>query len=248
MCRQLHSLALVCLLLIISACKTVTYHADTEVQYLETNSFYPADKNIEKLIAPYSAQLSDKMDVSLGQLEEDLVKDRPNSNLGNWFTDTLLEEANGMFFKACDIAMQNYGGLRVPSLGKGELTVRDIYELMPFDNTVVAIDIPGTVLQQLLDQNAQSNGWPISHTLNYKIKHRKATEVTIHGEPIDNNKIYRLVVPDYVANGGDASGILKSYPQEDSGVFVRDAIIEHLLQLQAENKAIEVDNSKRIFR
>ncbi len=235
-------------MLILAACKTVTYHADTDVQYIETNSFYPADKKIEALIAPYSEQLSEKMDVSLGQLTEELVKDRPNSNLGNWFTDILLEEANGMFFKASDISIQNYGGLRVPSLAKGELTVRDIYELMPFDNTLVTVDIPGAVLQQLLDQNAQSNGWPISHTLNYKIKGRKAVDITIHGKPMNKEKIYRLAIPDYVANGGDSSEILKTYPQEDSGVFIRDILIEHLLQLKAENKPIKVDNSKRIFK
>jgi len=233
-------------ILSLSSCKTVTYLADTEVQYLDTNSFYPKDKAIADMIAPYSDQMSEKMDVVLGQLSEDLVKSRPNSNLGNWFADVLLTEANAMFYKPSDIAIQNYGGLRVPIISKGDLTVGKIYELMPFDNTLVAVDVPGKVIQELMTHIAQRGGWPVSHSLSFKEVNDVATEIMVHGLPLDLEKEYRLAIPDYIANGGDSAEFLKAFPQEESGVFIRDVIIEHLLGLKEKGLPITIDNSKRI--
>jgi len=228
------------------SCKTVTHHAGTRVNYLNTDSYYPADKKVEELIAPYKAEMSEEMDAVIGNLGEDLHKTRPNSNLGNWFTDILYEEANKMFYKEVDFAMQNYGGLRIPILSKGELTKGKIYELMPFDNTLVVLDIDGKTVQKLADHIAARGGWPISKNFSFAIKNDKAVNVTMKGEAIDPAKIYRLAIPDYIADGGDSSEFLKSFPKEESGVFIREVLIVHLENLKDAGKDIIIDNSKRI--
>ncbi len=234
------------IILIVSSCKTVTHLADTNVNYLSTNSFYPTDKKLEKMIAPYKNELSAEMDKIIGTLDQNLEKTRPNSNLGNWFTDILLTEANKMFFKEVDIALQNYGGFRIPVVNKGPLKKGTIYELMPFDNHLVVVELDGHTMKELVDHMAESNGWPISRNLEFTISNRKATDILIKGKALDLNKTYRVALPDYVATGSGAAKFLSRFELEDSGVFIRDVVIAHLEGLQEENKEITIDNSERI--
>jgi len=241
------ALKVLLLVLIVTSYSCKTYHlADTEVTNINTPDTYPQDERIAQLIAPYSAEMAVEMDVVIGELGEDLVKARPNSNLGNWFCDVLYVEANGMFFDEVDLALQNYGGLRIPSMAKGPVTVGKIYELMPFDNMLVAMTIEGKVMKELLDEIAASGGWPISHTLSFSIVDGQAEDIIIKGEAFDIKKSYRIAIPDYVANGGDSASILKDIPQENSGVFIRDIVVSHLEYLQEEALPIIIDNTKRI--
>ncbi len=243
--KNLWLLLSLALLISTSACKT--YHlTDTEVTNLDTPDSYPEDEQIAQLIEPYRKEMEVEMNVVIGTLEEDLVKAKPNSNLGNWFCDILYDEANKMFFNEVDFTLQNYGGLRVPSISKGQLTVGKIYELMPFDNMLVAMDVEGKVLKQLLDGIARYGGWPISNNLTFTIVANRAEEILIKGEPFDISKTYRMAIPDYVANGGDSAEYLSEIPQENSGVFIRDIIVAHLESLQEEKQPITVDNSIRI--
>jgi len=200
---------ILCLVLLtLGSCQRVTHIADTDVDYLRTDNEAPADKRIAQLIQPYQEKLSAEMDEVLGYLPMDLHKKRPNSKLGNWFTDILYEEAN--------------------------------------DNTLVAVDLDGPGVKQLADHIAAKNGWPISQNFNFKIVDDRAEDITIQGQPLDLKKSYRMAVPDYVANGGDASSFLKQYPQEDSGVYIRDVLIEHQRKLIEQEREIIIDTANRI--
>jgi len=234
------------LLYIAASCKTVQHHASTDVKYIETGEVTGEDADMLEMIKPFREKMSQEMDIVIGDLPETLYKNRPNSNLGNWFADVLLYEADQMFFKEVDLALQNYGGLRVKSVAAGPLTKGEIYELMPFDNTLVVLEMRGDTLEILIQAIDDKGGWPMSHTLSYKSTSTGAKDIKIKGEPLDKNKSYRVVLPDYVANGGDQADFLKDIPQEDSGVYIRDIIISHLEVLQEEGKAIIIDNAKRV--
>lgn len=246
MYRFLYLLVWSALLLSILSCK-VQHLASTEVEYIQTTDYTAIDASIDSLIAPYREEMSAEMDEVLGTLPETLIKSRPNSNMGNWFCDVLLTEANSMFFNEVDITMQNYGGLRLPSLAEGPLTKGEVYELMPFDNTLVVIEVKGSLLRELVNAINDKGGWPISKTLSYK-QGSKASEIKVHGKDLDDQAIYRLGIPDYVANGGDQAHFLKHIPQEESGVYIRDIIISHLEDLRENKSPIIIDNEPRVLR
>lgn len=245
--QGLHCLIVVLSLFVIG-CKSVQHHVSTEAQNLRTEQSYTEDPSIEAMIKPFREQMAEEMDVVLGELTEELVKTRPNSNLGNWFTDILYEEANKMFFNEVDFAIQNYGGLRVSSLPAGPVTVGKIYELMPFENTLVVLDMEGKVLHRLLNSIAEKNGWPISKNLSFRMEEGHAMDIMIKGEEFDLSKTYRVAMPDYIADGGDQSDFLKHLPKEESGVFIKEIIIAHLEELQELEKPIIIDSEKRIFK
>jgi len=236
------------LVLALASCKTARYVVSTNVENLQTVSTYDEDTRIAALIEPYREQMAEQMDVVMGELPEELIKSRPNSNLGNWFADILYEEANKMFFKEVDFAIQNYGGLRVSSLPKGPVTIGKIYELMPFDNTLVVLDMDGPVLQRLLDAIAEKNGWPISKNLSFRMAADKATDIMIKGEAFDLNKTYRVAMPDYIADGGDQSDFLKAITKEESGLFIKDIIIGHLEEKLENQSPVVIDSGMRIFK
>ncbi len=229
-------------------CKSVQHLSSVQTQNIRTDQTIPKDASIESIIKPYRTEMAAEMDEVLGHLEEDLVKGRPNSNMGNWFCDILYDEANKMFFEEVDFALQNYGGLRLSSLPKGPLTKGEIFQLMPFDNTLVVLVMEGKVMKRLLDALASKGGWPISKGLSFKISGDKATDIMIQDKPFDINSSYRVAVPDYVANGGDQASFLKTLPQEESGVFIREILIAHLGDLKEAGLPITIDSRQRITK
>lgn len=239
---------LVALILLASCSRsTYTYVSDIDTDYLRVNKYSAQeDDKIKEMIAPYKQQLDAEMNVVIGEIASEIVKSKPNGTLGNWFADLLQDIANIEYEGFVDFAVQNYGGLRVPSVAAGDLTVGDIYEIMPFDNKLVLLTLDGKTTQQLLDRIAAYGGWPVSSNLSMHIQDDKAIDIMIKDEPFDPNKSYRVALPDYTANGGDRCYFLKGIPQQDNGKLIRDLIIEYLKNNRS-TEPMEAPTTKRII-
>jgi len=235
-------------LIFLSSCTSSKQHiADTDISYIRANEEIKiGSKAIDDMISPYRAQMEDEMNIQLGELPETIKKGKLNSNMGNWFCDALLVMSNKYSQHPVDFAVQNYGGLRVPSISKGPITKRHIFELMPFDNKLVILKLNAKTVQMMADNMADSGGSPVSLGLSFTIKDGKAYDVKVNNKPIDDNSTYRVGLPDYVANGGDDSWFLKEIPQYDTGVYIREVMIEYLLDLKAAGHSIKIDKTKRI--
>lgn len=194
---------------------------------IETGSSAVAAQ-VAATINPYQQQLSEIMSEVLAQVPETMVRDRPEGTLGNWVAD-LLQEAAVALFPEVDVAfsVQNAGGIRVREIAAGPLEVREIYELMPFDNQLVLVEANGFVVNEFIQHMAGGGGWPVSKELNYVIVDDTATNITIGGVPLELNRNYYFALPDYVANGGSSSSMLKDRPQTDSGKMIRDLLIDY---------------------
>lgn len=236
------------LALSVLSCSKQTYTADIDTSYYRINKKNKSDQDLDKLISPYKAQLDAKMNEVIANNVKEMTKASPNSTLGNWFADALLEEAEYIYKQDIDMAMQNYGGIRVPFLKKGDITVGNIYELMPFDNKLVLLTMDGVLLQQLLDRIAERGGWPISSTLRFTINGDKAVDIFVNGEPMEMSKKYTVALADYIADGGDNCFFLDLAEREDRDVMIRDLIIDHLRRKPSNEKNIMADDSKRILK
>lgn len=237
---------IVLLAFVVGSCSKQVYTADIDTSYYRINKKHQSDKELDQLIDPYRSQLDAKMNEVLAFNEKEMTKGLPSSTLGNWFSDALLEEAEYIYKQEVDMAMQNYGGIRVPFLKQGDITVGNIYELMPFDNKLVILTMDGKLLKQLLDRIAEKGGWPVSHTLSFTIQDRKATDVLIKNEPLDLKKTYTVALADYIANGGDRCFFLEQAERQDHDVMIRDLIIDHLKRKPADAKRISADEAMRI--
>ncbi len=224
----------------------INYVADIDTQYYRIDYHQKTDSEIDKMIAPYKHQLDAKMQEVIAYNPKELLKGRPSSLLGNWFTDVVYHQARKMYGDNIDFAIQNYGGLRVPSLKKGAITVGNIYELMPFDNQVVILEMDGLLAKTLLDRIAALGGWPVSEGLSFSINNDKATDIMIQGKPWDAHAVYHVAMPDYIANGGDRCFFLRKAKREDKDILIRDMILDYLRQLPEGKNEIIPDTTQRI--
>lgn len=243
-----YSLLLV-LFVVVNGCKTkqtVQHLSDADISYIRLNEVKENNEEIEELIAPYREKLAQEMNVVIGSVDQDLYKSRPNSNLGNWFSDLLEDSAKEIFGESnVDFAIQNYGGIRLSSLPAGDITKGKIFELMPFDNTLVNVEMNPETLQMFLNRIADYGGWPISKSLSFTIQDSTAVDVLINNKPIEDRNYY-VAMPDYVANGGDQCYFLSDSRKEDSEKFIRKIVIDYLIKLQDQNISANVDSSERI--
>jgi 2',3'-cyclic-nucleotide 2'-phosphodiesterase (5'-nucleotidase family) len=204
-----------------------------------------ADTNaILALLAPYSQELSKTMNDIVGHNSLELKKDKPSGSLGNMVSDAMLFQAKKINPKV-QICVSNHGGVRIPNLGVGPITLGKVYELMPFDNTICIMELSGLQLDSLCQAIAGAGGHPIAG-FEMKISDKKAKDITINGSKINENETYIIAVNDYIANGGDNNVMLARLPKADSKIMVRDAIINYLKHCNENKKDITPNPLYRI--
>lgn len=233
-------------LFLLSSCKT--WH-DASFQ----STLYPIDRtatpttSIDSLIAPYKKQLDGKMNTVIGKAAITMKRGKPESLLGNWFADVMYVKAKEHYKDSLDFAFQNYGGIRNPSLQKGDITIGKIYELMPFENYLVVVELDSATVQMLCNMMAVRNGSPVSHHIRFGIKNGKAVNIQIKGIPLHKGKIYKVVLNDYIANGGDRCDFLIDKKRTELGVLLRDALIDFVKEQTTAGKLIQSKITDRIY-
>lgn len=235
-------------LILLSACKSVQHisHTDVSYQVMRSDSTLKSDQVITDMIAPYKVQLDTVMNEVLGNVVYDLNKQRFESNLGNWVADVMLDGVRKEGYQA-DFAVVNSGGLRVPGITAGPLTRGELFELSPFDNMVVVVDIPGKIIDTLFQKIAENAGWPISRGVKLSMSNKMIVSSLIHDLPVDSNKIYKVATVDYVANGGDEMKSLIQLSRVQTGKILRDMLIENVIKTTAEGKGITAYIEGRII-
>jgi len=238
-------IAVVFLLLISGCAPKYFYHTTHLSSELKITNEYQSDAQIDSLIYPYKAQLDSTMNIVLAVCDTILTKDKPSSNLGNFFCDAIKYIAEKKTGSSIDLAIVNYGGIRLNMISAGNITLGKVYELMPFDNQLVILKIKGDTLATVLDIIAAQGGWPVSG-VNFTIKKNSAVNIFINNKTFDITQTYTLVVSDYIANGGDNLNMLKNIPQQKIGFLMRDALVDYLKDMNVQGHKIVANNTQRI--
>lgn len=172
------------------------------------------DRAIDDLLQPAEDRVKEEENRKLGLKVPALLgrNYEAESPLGSFLADS-LREAEG-----ADVALLNSGGLRA-DLPAGDLTYGGIYNVMPFDNTVATVTVTGEELKRLLNAayGARKGVFQVSG-LKVAIgkcpgQGRLKSYTTAEGKQIVPEKRYRVVMPDFLARGGDGLGpVLQSLP------------------------------------
>jgi 2',3'-cyclic-nucleotide 2'-phosphodiesterase (5'-nucleotidase family) len=239
---RLTSFALLLYFLIIGGAKA----QNISVSY----SGYPIDGGTKKdsamtgFLSGYRDSVSKSMGAVIGFSISGLTKHQPESGLGNFMADAVKTIGEQVFHQSIDAAVINYGGIR-SYLPKGDVTLGNIFELMPFDNQLVLQKVKGDSLLSFLNHIADKNGWPLSG-ITMGIKDKMAVNILVNGNPLSNDSTYTIANSDYIANGGDNTNMLKVFPQITKGYLIRDALIAYVKQLTEQGKPIDAKTEKRI--
>lgn len=244
------SLLFLLLLAIVSCTEPVL--VKTEVNSIDVTLYdsIGGDESVEQLIAPYKAKLEAEMNEVLVVSSIPMQKDIPEGKLGNFVADLVfgkcLEKYKADDGHRPDFCLINNGGLRVP-LPAGEVTKGKIFELMPFENEIVVITILGQKAKELFEYIAAVGGQPVSN-IKMGIEEGKPIDIMIGGKPFDETKSYKVVTSDYLANGGDRmSFFLEPLNRESIAYKIRDAIIDHLREVNAKGEELKTGLDGRIY-
>lgn len=242
-----YTILLISLLLISSGCTSVQHISKTDVRYelLNSKAVTAPDEEITALIAPYKEEVDKEMNEVLGNVPIDLTKRKPESTLGNWYSDAMLDIAAKKGYSA-DFSISNYGGLRIPQVTAGPLTMGELFELCPFDNLLVIVEMKGDIVDSLLQQTAETEGWPVSKGIKMVISDKKMVQCTIQGVPLSYTATYKVAMPDYVANGGDGLKVLITQKRVQTAILIRDMLIEYARDATASGKEITSSIDGRI--
>jgi 2',3'-cyclic-nucleotide 2'-phosphodiesterase (5'-nucleotidase family) len=232
-------------------CKNQYVISTTENKNLVvSDSVTPLDSQIVSLYLPYKNMLEKDMSRIIAVTKEEMVKDKPESNLTNFLADLILAEGNKIATELGEnirpsISYYNYGGIRT-FLPEGEITVGKIFELMPFENELVFLELSGTQVQEFLNIIAEKGGDSLGG-VRFKISENKAKNVEVAGKSLNEKEHYWLVTNDYIAAGGDGLDVFTRSKNLVSGnIKIRDVIIDHLEKKYGKNQEILAQPDGRI--
>lgn len=199
------------------------------------------DSTILAIINPYQVKIEDQMNEVLTYTKNDLEKGKPQSTIGNFVTDLCLNYADA------HICVMNNGGLRT-TISKGEITRGKLYELMPFENELVVLELNKEDYIGLLNYIGSRGGEPFS---GITIAINKDGKILSYSWPVNFEKgeKVRVLTSDYLANGGDEMSFFHEKEQQKVGLKLRDAIIDYCsktdtIDVQLDNRIKILENEK----
>ena len=212
--------------LFLLSCSDEYYLISNNYQLIEVSE--EPDSSIVNIINPYKNQLDKEMNEIICFTKSELKKGKSESKLGNFICDLSLLKANGI----ADMCVFNNGGLR-NIIPKGNITIRDIYKVMPFENELVVLDLNIYEYYDLLKYVTKREGEPVGGV---NIVAKKDTIITEH----NSKEIIRVLTTDYLANGGDNMKFFINKEQKKVGIKLRDAIIDYCIE--KDTLDIQIDN------
>lgn len=198
------------------SCKNEPQHLlKIEGKLLPITSEITSNENIENFVKPYRGEIEKEMSNILSYTPINLTREdgELESSLGNLMADMCYQEANPIFNKKTgkniDFALFNFGGVRA-SIPKGNITMQHAFNLMPFENQLVVVELSSEKIKEL-----------ITYLINKKKAHPISKQVSlvftnngynfkINNKPLNDSKTYFVLTSDYLQHGGDHMNFFKN--------------------------------------
>ncbi|MDU2664708.1 MAG: 5'-nucleotidase C-terminal domain-containing protein, partial [Clostridium perfringens] len=190
----------------------------------------PVDKNMEDILAKFEADLAPVMNEKVTDLSVDLPHNRDTgvSPMGATVAETMRRIVDA------DIAITNGGGVRAPLMA-GTITVGDMYTILPFDNTLVTMEMKGSDIIKVLEHGIEPDNFGWGQHAGVKLwytpgatRGKKITSVRLaDGTKLENDKYYTVVTNDFMAVGGDSYDFSTAKNVVDTNLVIRDEMANY---------------------
>ncbi|MFN5999084.1 MAG: bifunctional metallophosphatase/5'-nucleotidase [Paracoccaceae bacterium] len=221
-------------------------------RFIDTAAVTPDPESVAMADA-LRATMDKTLDVEIGTLEAPLDSRRnvvraEEATMGNLIADA-MRAATG-----ANIAIMNGGGIRGDTTYDAgrKLTRRDILTELPFGNTTVVTELPGSqvllALENGVSQAEKGAGrFPQVSGLSYAFDVTAAagsrvSEVMVGGAALEADKLYKVAVNDYILGGGDGYDALgggRVLTDGPTGQLVANDVMAHVEKLGTVNVAVE---------
>ncbi len=183
-------------------------------------------------LKPFIETAERGLDVKVGTSRVELTRrGGSNSTLGNLITQALQEETGA------DLAFVNQGGLRT-DLPAGDIDMGDLLRVMPFDNSVVVVQMQGRMIRDIFERKSRRSSSGIVQSGATVVVDpdapdgERVKELLIKGAPLDPAKIYRVATTDYLLQGNSGLSMLAQIPpdQVDYTMVADRTMVQHYLE------------------
>ena len=233
--------ALILLLACSSPKSSITKHTE---QFYTIDASLGKDSLMQAFLSPYKKGVDTIMQGVLAYSDVPLTKAQPECTMGNLIADAQLVSARKIDSNVT-ISVVNYGGVRINFIAAGAITRGLVYEVMPFENKIAIVSLSGLQIQTMCDQIAIRKGWPIAG-LSFQIKDKKAINIKVNGQAINESIVYKIAINDYVARGGDNFEFMQKATKRFTDILIRDAIINYLVAINQQHKVYHTELENRI--
>ena len=214
-----------------------------DIQLIDVDGGLRHDE-MRALIEPYKAEKEASMNVVIGEVEETMEVGMPESKLTNLVADILLTEGR-KYIADVDMAVTNVGGIR-RTLFAGPITIGDVFEILPFDNSLLVLEYKGADILALADAIAVKGGESVAG-MTLVIRDGRAEDVKVGGEEVDTARVYKVVSTDYLSWGNDQLEPLANYVKSTPlNMMMRDAMFDYVTCATIKGEKIVSKTDKRI--
>lgn len=212
------------------------------------------DAAVERMLKPYAGKVR-ALNVVIGKLEGELRKGGVGAgSLGNFATDAIRSQASVKLGTPVPVAITNSGGLRKNTIAAGELRASDIFELMPFENSLVKIDLTGEQLLQLLGVVLEARDAQSGARIQYRMNGDKPELISAklignNGQEveIDPQASYSIVTIDYLLSlaSGRYTLLQRGKNPTPLGITLREATMNYVKAETAAGRQIHATIDSR---
>lgn len=209
---------------------------------------FPEDDAMKARIAELNAPLEMIRSKEIGMSSDVIDGERNSCRSGECAMGSLVADA--MLWKArqtgggADIALQNGGGVRA-SIDGGAVTMGEVLNVLPFQNTIATFKIKGADLIDALENGfskVEEGAGRFPQVAGMRVTWDAAAapggrvvSVEVGSEadgfaPLDMEKVYSVVTNNYMRNGGDGYAVLrdKAMNAYDYGPGLEEALADYI--------------------
>jgi 2',3'-cyclic-nucleotide 2'-phosphodiesterase (5'-nucleotidase family) len=200
-------------------------------EVIQVDENVASDPELKELEDSYVQDMEAKLDITIATATADANR----RQIGYLIADAFRDWTNA------DLGWINGGGVRA-SLSAGDVTLRELYSIMPFANRLMLIEVTGEELKLGLEQagnssDSYSGGYALPSGYTYKYdptasEGNKISDLKLEdGTPIELDQTYSLAITNYVYNGGNGVTAFKDATvliNPDEGTQDANALIEYV--------------------
>ena len=210
----------------------VGFEAETDTVYTQEVT---ADARVQRIVDRCAREVQRALGEVVGEAASPITRGTGETEMGNFVTDAMRDYALHIDPEV-DFAFTNSGGLRA-DIDQGPITLEEIYAVLPFNNTIVLMDLTGAQVIQVLEEGAdhpsygtvQVSGLEWTYDANAPFGSR-VTEVRLpDGQLIDPTATYTIATNNFMAAGGDQfTTLTQGTNVVDTQVNLVDAVVHYL--------------------
>ena len=194
---------------------------DKKAEYIDVRKYPKSVKLVEEMIRFYNDNPTLRRILAIADTPFETREE-----LGCMMCDAFMEETQS------EIAVENPGGVRVDAHPQGDITVRDVLEMDPFDNHAVVLTLTGHEIARMMLSYCHNTlhsfpyvgGMKVEITLekDFPEKIKGIKLLTLEGKKLNMKKKYKVVTNSYIPATSDIpKGVAHTLNLETSDIIMQ---------------------------